>query len=178
MSWISEHKFYWRAAFLFFLAAAFMGPWTISSDGVPPPEWCDSPNLLLEENRCARLVYGTEILAFSGEVILAMVVWLGSGAADLLSRGREFLFPIGLFLLVLPFFSTLLLIWGRETRVRRSFHILALGLAAASALPLALSAPSLSSGRLWGIWLYIGLAAGMLLLELLTPGLGGKAGRG
>jgi hypothetical protein len=177
MSWIREHKLYWRAALLLFLTAAFMGPWTISSDGVPPPEWCDSPNLLLEDNRCVRLVYGTEIITFYGTVVLAMIVWLGSGAADFLSRVSEFIFTIGLFLLILPTFSTLLLIWGRETRGRRSLHMMALGLAAASALPLALSAPSLSPIRLWGIWLFIGLAAGALLLELLTPCLHEKARR-
>jgi len=45
MSWINEHKNVGRVAVLMLLLVAIMGPWTYSSDGVPPAEWCRAPNI-------------------------------------------------------------------------------------------------------------------------------------
>jgi len=153
MSWINEHKNVGRVAVLVLLLVAMMGPWTYSSDGVPPAEWCRAPNILLENGRCVRLVTGATVLA---------------------DRAREFLgvflFTMGIFLLMLPFFSTLLLIRGRDSRRLRVFHLMAWGLAAVLGLLLALLAMSGSGlySELWGIWLYFGSAAGALILEVLA----------
>ena len=95
---------------------------------------------------------------------------------------RVFLFTTLLFLLVLPFFSTLLLIRGRHSQRRRMFRVTAWGLAALSVLPLLVSALVLpvnsrpTCGQLWGIWLYIGLAVGALILETLALMVGSRPG--
>ena len=174
MSWINEHKNVGRVAVLVLLLVAIMGPWTFSSDGVPPAAWCRDPNILLENGRCVRLVSGATVLTFMAGAFLSMSVGLVTGATLLPDRAREFLgvflFTVGIFLLVLPFFSTLILIRGGDRRRLQVFQVMAWGLAAVlSLLPalLAMSGSGLYS-ELWGIWLYFGLAAGALTLEVLA----------
>jgi hypothetical protein len=150
MWWINEHKNVWRVAALVLLAAAIMGPWGYTGDGVPPPEWCHAPFFLLENGHCVGLVTGETVLP---------------------DRAREFLgvflLTVSLFLLVLPFFTTLLLIWRRDSRRVHVFHLIAWGLAAVLSLLPVVFESALRSGRFWGIWLYAGSAAGALILEAL-----------
>jgi hypothetical protein len=185
MSWINEHKNVGRAAVLVLLLVAIVGPWTYTSDGVPPAAWCRDPNILLENGRCVRLVSGATVLTFMAGAFLSMSVGLVTGAMVLPDRAREFLgvflFTVGIFLLVLPFFSTLLLIRGRDSRRLRVFHVMAWGLAVLSLLPLLImfmSASVLPLGQLWGIWLYIGLAASALILEVLALVAGRRPNQG
>ena len=182
MSWINEHKSVGRVAVLVLLLVAIIGPWTYSSDGVPPAEWCRDPNILLENGRCVKLVSGARILTFMAGAFLSMSVGLVTGATVLPDRAREFigvfLFVMLLFLLVLPFFSTLLLIPGGDRRHRRIFHVVAWGLAAGSGLLLGLLGFSRLHWALWGIWLYIGLAASALILEVLALVAGRKPSQG
>ncbi len=169
---------------LMLLLVAIMGPWTYTSDGVPPAEWCRAPLILLENDRCVRLVSGATVLTFMAGAFLSMSVGLVTGATVLPDRAREFigvfLFVMLLFLLVLPFFSTLLLIWGRDSRRLRVFHLMAWGLAAVLGLLLALLAVSGSGlySELWGIWLYSGLAASTLTLEVLALVAGRRPSQG
>jgi hypothetical protein len=178
MSWINEHKNVGRVAFLILLLVAIMGPWAYSSDGVPPPEWCSEPHILLENNRCVRLVPGAEVISFLGGAFLEMSAALASGRLSLAERGREFLVGF-VFLFVLPLASTPLLILVRRSRPLRIFHLVACGLAVI--LGLLLAVPQLTvlplSIPLWGLWLYIGLAIGALALELL-PRAARRAGKG
>jgi hypothetical protein len=77
--------------------------------------------------------------------------------------------PIGLFLsmFVLPSFITLLLVLRRDRRSLQVSSILAWGLAAGIGLTLEVSTyPGLF--RAWGIWLFIGVAVSVLILEVLT----------
>ena len=161
MSWINEHKNVGRVAVLMLLLVAMMGPWTYTADGVGPVEWCRDPNILLENGRCVGLV---------------------TGATVLVDRVREFLgvslFTMFLFLLVLPFFTTLLLVLGRDSRRLRIFHLMAWGLAAGLSLLPIMFESALRSGRFWGIWLYIGLAASTLILEVLALAAGRRPSQG
>jgi len=173
MSWVSEYKNAWRVAVLVLLVVAMVGPWTYSSDGVPPAEWCDDPLILLENGRCVKLVLGATVLAFWATAFFQMSMDLVAGETVLGGRAGEFLFAflfmVGTCLLVLPFFSTLLQVLGRGRRRMRVFHVITWRLAAPLALLLAVL---LVSGgpyaKLWGIWLYVALTAVALTLELLT----------
>jgi len=185
MSWINEHKNVGRGAVLVLLLVAIMGPWTYTSDGVGPTAWCRAPNILLDNGRCVRLVSGATVLTFMAGAFLSMSVGLVTGATVLPDRAREFLgaflFTVGIFLLILPFFSTLLLIRGRDRRRWRVFHVMAWGLAALSVLPLLIilkSATVMPPGQLWGIWLYLGLAASVLTLEMFALVAGRKPSQG
>jgi len=182
MSWIHKHKRVWRVAILVLLLVAIMGPWTYTSDGVPPAAWCANPNILLENGSCVRLVSGAEVITFMTGAFLSMSVGLVTGATVLPDRTREylgvFLFMILLLLLLLPFFTTLLMIWGRDSRRLRILHLMVWGLAAVlSSLPVVFGLV-LRSDRSWGIWLYIGSAASVLILEVFVPVTGRKPSLG
>jgi len=156
---------------LILLLVAIVGPWTYSSDGTPPAEWCLNPNILLENGRCVRLVSGAEVLTFITGAFLSLNVQLVKGTLVLADRAREFLgvflFMALLFLLVQPFFSTLLLIFGGDRPHHRMYHVTAWGLAASiSGLLLVASCWSGLHTDLWGIWLYVALAASVLAVEL------------
>jgi hypothetical protein len=88
------------------------------------------------------------------------------------------LLTVSLFLLVLPFFTTLLLIRGRDSRRLRIFNLVAWGAAAVLSLLPVVFESALRSGRFWGIWLYAGLAAGALILEAVWLAAGRRPCRG
>jgi hypothetical protein len=182
MSWINEHKNVGRVAVLMLLLVAIMGPWGYTSDGVPPPEWCHDPFILLEDGRCVGLVSAATGLTLVADVFLSMSVGLVTGATVLPDRAREFLgvslAMMLLFLPMLPFFTTLLLIRGGDSWCLRVFHMMAWGLAAVLSLLQAVSESVLCSARFWGIWLYIGLAASALILEELTLVAGRRLSQG
>jgi hypothetical protein len=172
MSWINKRKRVWRVAILVLLLVAIMGPWTYTSDGVPPAAWCANPNILLENGSCVGLVSGAEVITFMTGAFLSMSVGLVTGATVLPDRAREylgvFLFMILLLLFLLPFFTTLLLIWGRDSRRLRIFLLIAWGMAAILSLLPVVSGLVLRLDRSWGIWLYIGSAVSALILEVLA----------
>ena len=167
---------------LMLLLVAMMGPWTYTADGVGPVEWCRDPNILLENGRCVRLVSGATVLTFMAGAFLSLSVGLVTGATVLADRAREVLgvslFTMLLFLLVLPFFTTLLLVLGRDSRRLRVFHLMAWGLATGLSLLAPVFESALRSGRFWGIWLYIGLAASTLILEVLALAAGKRPSQG
>ena len=167
MAWFHRHSNIWRVTILFLLLVAIAGPWTYSADGVPPAEWCQAPNILLTSDRCVKLESGATILTIMVSVLLGIGPALVSGMIGIGEFFRELLFVLLLFLLVLPFFSTLVLLWGRDRRRLYLFHRIAWGLAFAVGLLVAITGWSGLSTHLWGIWLYIALAASALILELL-----------
>lgn len=161
----------WRAAALILLAVAILGPWGYTSDGLPPPEWCQPPNILLEGGglpgpRCVRSVPGIEMLAFGGQVLWGLPFQVLSGALSLENIERNLLFVLLSGLAILPFASTLLANQGREARLPRLINGLAWGLALAPALLVARGAPAQAAVHLWGVWLFAGLAAAAAVLEL------------
>jgi len=182
MSWINERKKVGRVAVLVLLLAAVMGPWIYQADGAPPAAWCHDPFILLENGRCVGTVSGATVLTFMAGAFLSMGVQLVTGATVFAERSGEFfrvfLFMMLLCLLVLPFFTTLLLVWGRNSRRLRICHLVAWGLAAVLSLLPVVSDSVLRSGRFWGIWLYIGLAASVLILEVLALVAGRRPSQG
>jgi len=152
-----------RLVVLALLVAAFIGPWTYSMDGVPPPEWCAEPNILLTPERCVRLLPGTEILSLLASFIIALPVMLFSSEFSLAERGRELLFVLLLALLFLPFLSTLILLLTRTTRRLLVLDLAAWGLAAVPVVVFLINLPLQRGLLFWGFWLFIGLAAAMLL---------------
>jgi hypothetical protein len=153
-----------RLVVLLLLVVAVLGPWAYSSDGVPPPEWCAEPNILLTPERCVRLIPGTEILSLLGSFFVALPAMLFSREFSLLERGRELLFVFLLTLLFLPLISTLSLFLTRTTRRLLVFDLAAWGLAAVPAVYIAFFTTEQHPLQLWGVWLFVGLGAAMLLL--------------
>lgn len=80
---------------------------------------------------------------------------------------RELSFSLLGLLLVLPFFSTLFLIVRGDRQHQLVFHVAAWSLAFGVGLLLALSSYPNLFWVLWGVWLYVGLAASALILEVV-----------
>jgi len=157
---------------LVLLLVAILGPWIYTLDGVPPPEWCQAPLFLLGNGRCAGLVAGVTIIFFIIAAFLSINVGLVTGETVLPERGREllgiYLFMMLIFLIMLPFISTVLQTWRRDPKRFRIFHLMAWGLAVVLSCLMVAYDPELRSGRFWGIWLYIGVAVSALMLEVFA----------
>ena len=166
-SWIQQRQNIWRASILLLLLVAILGPWTYSADGMPPAEWCRAPNILLENDRCVKLVSGASILAFTASVLFSMGPALATGLIGIGEIFRLLLFILLHSLILLPFITTLLLLRGRDGRRLHPFHLSAWGLAFLAGLLVATTSWSGGPLRLWGIWLYLALCATALALELL-----------
>jgi hypothetical protein len=164
MLWINKCKHSWRIAFLVLLAIALSGPWVFDLTWVPLPYTCSTPHIRLNENFCGRPQPITWIFTWF------IAANLDAGVIEPVSL----LFSLFLFLLVLPFYGTLVLIRRGGRQRWRIFHTLILGLAAGVSLYfLYLSHLSLvpfprSHLALWGIWLYVSLIAAMFLLEVMV----------
>lgn len=165
MSWINEHKAVWRVAVLIVLLVAVKGPWFFDQVYVPAKYPC---SFRLEGDFCGMPTSGTYLLLGAVGEFLYRSGQLLSGAMGLGEWAR--VFPIGLFLslLVLPFFSTLLVILRGDRRCRQVFNVVVWGLAAGIGLLIGLSSYPRLFWVLWGIWLYVGLAVSVLAVELLA----------
>ena len=183
MSWPGYFKHIGRAVLLVALAVAIIGPWNYSVDGVPPPEYCAAPNILLENGRCARLTSGFEILA-------VLFLWLPADFVWQITRGqyvfpplREFGFRLLLMLIafsfLLPLISATLHFWRGESRRLRILYQGSLGLAAALCLLYLSLNQEVRSGLYWGIWVYLGASVCALVIQGIAaqvrPGAAGAA---
>lgn len=169
MAWIIQHKNWVRIAVLALLIIAILGPWGYTRDGVPPAEWCQHPFLLLENGSCVGRDSGAFFLLVSIIGFPAGILQFLSGELVLSDLGRQSIFALFfLSLFFLPCISTLLLVRSGSNIRRRTFYVIAWGLAAALGLLVALSAEVFHPAHLWGIWLYILLAVGLLVFELLA----------
>jgi len=171
MLWIQEHKTGWRVAILALLLAAIMGHWIFDRINVPSEYPCSAPFIRLEGDFCGQPMPGIWILLWVAAPIFE-VIGLVTGATVLADFGRVFLnrLLVGLvpLMLVLPYFSTLLLILRRDRPRLQVFHIVVWGLAAGAGLLFGIQSLPRLYWVLWGTWLYIGLAVTALILELLV----------
>jgi hypothetical protein len=174
VSWINEHKKVWRAAVLIVLVVAIMGPWFFDRIHVPAQYPC---SFRLEGDFCGVPVSVTYLFGAVSEFLYRSGQLL-SGAMGFGEWARGLFLGLLLSLLVLPFFSTLLLILAGDQQRRQVFNIVAWGLAANSGLLLGVLGFSRLHWALWGIWLYIGLAASALILEVLALVAGRKPSQG
>ena len=168
MSWITEHKNVWRAAILVVALVAIMGPWIHDRIFVPSDYTCSAPNVRLDENFCGIPLTGVWLFRMMVDVIVYASVGLVTGTMALGEWAREFLYSLVLFLLLLPLFSSLLLILRGDRRRRQVFNIAAWVLAAGIGLLLGIFNYPNKFWLLWGLWTFIGLAIIALILEVLT----------
>ncbi len=167
MLWINEHKNVWRVAILVMVLVAFLGPWTFDLIWVPSEYSCSAPFIRLDNDFCGKPLPGIWFFRWMVIGFVYASAGLVTGAMVFIEWVRLFLFSLFLFLLVLPFFSTLLLILRGDRRRRQVINIAAWSLAAGIGLLIGMSSHPKLFWVLWGIWLYIGLAASALILQVL-----------
>ena len=160
MTWIGEHRRIWRMAVLILLVVSFVGPWTGDGIHVPAEYNCTSLIYLRTERDMCDMVGVIGIATGVLRLVDALVIRGTLLPTDLI---QELLFLGSFVLLVLPFFTTLLL--TALAKRRHKFHILAWGAAVIVYLLLGLYR-SFPPSWMWGMRLYIWVAAIALALEL------------
>jgi hypothetical protein len=168
MLWTFEHRNVWRVGILVVMLVAIIGPWTFDVIWVPSEYSCSAPFVRLDNSFCGIPLTGIRLFRWMVEGFIDASAELVTGAMMFIEWTREFLLCLLLPLLVLPVFSTLLLILRGDRWRRQVFNIAAWGLAGGVGLLIGTSSHPRLFWVLWGIWLYIGLAAGALILEVLT----------
>ena len=168
MAWIAQHKTVWRVAILGVALVALMGPWIFDLTTVPSEYTCSAPHVRLDNDFCGLPLPGTWLLQFLPIWFISVSGRLVAGDGNAVQQARESLTGLIPLLLVLPFFSTLLLILRGDRRRRQVFNVVAWGLAAGIGLLIGVSRYPRLYWALWGVWLYIALAASALILEVLT----------
>ena len=167
MAWLMAHPRTWRIAALFFLAAAFLGPWFYDRVNVPAEYTCDPPFIRLEGDFCGLPMSGVWLLrmliAGSINIFIGLITDVTVSAESV----RELLVILSAVLLLLPIISTLLLIWRGDRRGLQIFHLVGLCLAGGLMLWVLSTESGLHTSRLWGPWLYTGSVLILLILFLI-----------
>jgi hypothetical protein len=157
MSWINKNKSRLRAMMLGLLLIALIGPWVFDIIHVPGEFPCSAPWIRLVDNFCGERLSGIWIL--SGITGAVAGLFNGPPVSEVL---RSFIFPIPL---LLPIISTSILLLRRDQGRWLVFHLIALILSiSVIGLSGLLSYPRFS-WVVWGVWLYVGVAATALILE-------------
>lgn len=171
MSWIYNNRRFFRIAVLLLFLVSLFGPWAFDLLNVPAQFPCGWPTVRLKGDFCGYPMSG-----------FGAFIWANSGffyILDDLIRGNiarripELISLIFTWIIILPFFSTLLLIWNKNSRRLQTINLIAWGLACIPALTLFI----LQTNRdelvhflylLWGVWLYILVAIGTFIFEILV----------
>jgi len=167
MSWINKHRKIFRVTILALLVVAIMGPWLFDVIYVPAEYTCHAPYLRVNERLCGVPLPGIRFLSWMVPGFIYTGRALVTGPIPVSDWGCEFIFSLLLFLILLPFFSNLLLILRAEHRRLQFFNVVALSLALGVCLLFGLTNYPKLSWVLWGLWLYSAVAAAALILEIL-----------
>ena len=169
MIWLNKHKRGWRTAVLILVLISLIGPWVFEQIHVPAEYACSPPNLRLEGDFCGTPLTGIWVFTAVISNLFSLVGRLFTGAIALTSLFWGLLFTILSFLPVLPFFTTLLLVLGKDQyfQFQRVGWGLTVGVALLYASMIILSL-SINPLKLWGLLLFIVVAAIALILELFA----------
>jgi hypothetical protein len=160
-----------RIASLALLFLAMFGPWAYDRINVPAEYPCHFPNVRLEGDFCGVPQSGISILFMVSEGLSDISRQLVAGSAIFPGRAREILFMLAFILLPLPSFSTILVLFKRNTRGLLIFNLGMWGLGAVLGtfwFVMLIAHPNAHGWSLWGLWFYLVAAIGMLTLESLV----------
>jgi hypothetical protein len=177
MSWLSKYIRGLRFALLVLLVVAIIGPWGFDRINVPAQYPCQAPNIRLEGDFCGLPLSGFWIFSLIVTEIPGTIVRIFNGTAVNMDLRPLLLMMLFLFYLVVPIIITFLISWHENQHRRKAFHMASWGLAVGVGLFFAIINYSNLFWKLWGIWLFIGLAAVALILEILTLLAGKNASR-
>jgi hypothetical protein len=166
MAWLNRHERIWHLVIQILLLVAIAGPWGLDLINVPAQYACTTA-VRLEGDFCGIPVSGAWMPLTVASGLVSMIIELFTGTST--DQIRDLFIGLLMLLPVLPFISTLIMILDRHSRRWQVFHIIALGLAPSFAVFIGTRGfTSFYWWALWGIWLYIGVTAGALGLEVHT----------
>ena len=154
-----------RAGVLILFVIALLGPWTFDQINVPAEYDCSAPFIRLNGDFCGMPMSGLQFLWLWVGGFFYMLFELIRGRFT--GQGSEFFFGLSILPLI-PFFTTLLLLWKKDARQFRIVHLVAWVLALILALVIFIPQINDPIARLWGLWLYILLAVGAIVIEDLA----------
>ena len=154
-----------RAGVLILFVIALLGPWTFDQINVPAEYDCSAPFIRLNGDFCGMPMSGLQFLWLWVGGFFYMLFELIRGRFT--GQGSEFFFGLSILPLI-PFFTTLLLLWKKDARQFRIVHFFEWVLALILALVIFIPQINDPIARLWGLWLYILLAVGAIVIEYLA----------
>jgi hypothetical protein len=157
--WFVEYKKILRLAALTLLVIAMLGPWMFDVINVPAEYTCSLPNVRLYGDFCGLPLSGFEFFKlFIGGFFYMLFTFA------FVNYPRELL--IGLYILpLIPFVTSLILLWKEETGRLRTINLIAWILALIPTLTLFVFEINRQAIRLWGLWLYLLSALSAIILE-------------
>lgn len=164
MAWLSRRRNLVRFTLLILLVISMMGPWAFDRIYVPDEHTCEPPFVRIDGDFCGSIMSWFSLFSWFTDGFLTTLRRLIAGLSA--GQAREFLAVLLVMLPVLPFFSTLLLMWRKNSTRLKTIHLIAWGLGCLFPLLIIAFEWNGSVLKLWGLWLYFLLAIGALLVEI------------
>lgn len=150
---------YWRVILLALLSLALIGPWAFDLINVPAEYTCHAPNVRLYGDFCGVPLSGMQLLSWMASGFVTAGMGLVTGSVAFSDWLRQLVFSLLGMLVLLPILSTLLIVLRGARRRLQVFNLTAWVVALGVCLLVGISGYPKFFWALWGVWLYIGLAA-------------------
>ena len=175
MSFMIENNVLRRTLVLVFVIVSMLGPWTFDLINVPAQYDCDKPFVRLYGDFCGSPMSGIGNVLWAASGFFSILDGLTKGTAGI----PELILFVCVLIIVLPLFSTLLLIGYRNSRRLQTINVIVWGMACLPTLALFILQSNLDGFirffyLLWGLWLYILVAIGAIIAEILVLRLDNK----
>lgn len=179
MSFMTGSRVFWHLFILALLLVSMMGPWTFDLINVPAKYTCDMPFVRLYGDFCGYPMSGFQTVKWAAGGFFHVIDEFVEG--NFAMRFSELIFLFGALVIVLPFFSNLLLIGKRDSHGLQIMNVIVWGMVCLPALTIFILQSSRDqfvrfSYLLWGLWLYILVAIGAMIFEILVLRLDMKPG--
>jgi hypothetical protein len=158
----------WRFIFLVLVLVAIAGPWAFDRINVPAQFPCSPPFIRLEGDFCGTPMRGITLLYWMLLEVVGVIWNFLTGELPLARLASRMLRLSFLFLLLLPLFTTLLLLKHQASRGLQRFHIITLLFVTGMGLWVVNVPASGFHPALWGMWVYFTLGFLMLIVELFS----------
>jgi len=171
MSFIAENKVLWRKLVPVLFIISLLGPWMFDLLNVPAQYPCGRPSVRLYGDFCGYPMSGFEVIKYANSGFFYVLDSLIKG--NITGRILDLIFPVYTWLIILPFFSILLLVWNKNSHLLQTINLIAWGLACSVILTMFILQTREdqfvhSLYLLWGIWLYLLVATGTIIIEILV----------
>lgn len=171
MSFVVESKVLGRKLALVLFIISMLGPWAFDLLSVPGEFPCSAPSVRLNGDFCGYPMSGFGSVIWASGSFFYILRDLIKG--NIAARIPEFITLLYTWIIVLPFFSILLLIWNKNSRWLQVINLIVLGLACLPALTIFIQQTNRDqlvhlSYLLWGVWLYILAAIATIIFEILA----------
>lgn len=171
MSFIVKNKVLLRALAMALFVISMLGPWAFDLLSVPAQFLCGYPNVRLNGDFCGAPFSGFRGFMWASGSFFYLLDDLIKG--NIAARIPELVTFVSMWVIILPFFSILLLIRYPNSQRMPIINLIAWGMACFPALRFFILQTSRDQlihlpYLLWGVWFYIFVALGTIIFEVLV----------